>query len=145
MLERVPEGAWDWKPLEQLRSIRRIVLHIALVMVWYVMKPREYRKDPAFRWHRGRSMWKAAHAIERGDLSRERLVELQEACVYRLRNLRPEEKSGRVTYHRLGEWTGRAEPEAWTARKVFRRFLWHEKLHMHTIEKLLAAYGASAG
>ncbi|MFQ5837301.1 MAG: DinB family protein [Thermoplasmata archaeon] len=141
LLGHVPEDAWDWKPPGQRRSIRRIVHHVALVMVWYVMKLRRKGVDPPFHWPRGLSMWRAAREVEKGDLSPNRLTELREACAHRLRNLRPQEMEGRVTYHRPGGWTKRTEPEAWTARKVFRRFLWHERLHMRTMVKMLAAYG----
>jgi predicted RNase H-like HicB family nuclease len=139
----IPRGAWDFKPAGALRSPRRIVMHTALVMVWYVMKLRVPGEDPPFRWPQGMSMWRDAREVERGDLSARRLTSLREACVYRLAHLRPAEKAGRVTMHRPGGWTGRTEPEGWTARKVFRRFLWHEQLHMHTIRKLLDAYRAT--
>lgn len=138
----VPRGAWRFKPVGALRTPRRIVMHVALVMVWYVMKLRASGRDPPFRWPRGMSMWRDARAVEKGDLSEGRLSSLREACVYRLANLRPMEKAGRVTSHQPGGWTGRTEPEDWTARKVFRRFLWHEQLHMRTIEKLVDAYDA---
>lgn len=139
---RVPRGAWTFRPSGALRSPRRIVEHIALVMVWYVMKLRE-TTDPSFHWPRGVSMWQDVRAVERGDLSAARLTSLREACVYRLAHLRPAEKGGRVTSYPPGSWTGRTEPEDWTARKVFRRFLWHERLHMRTMEKLIDAYRAA--
>ena len=139
----VPRGAWGFKPPGALRAPRRIVVHIALVMVWYVMKLRVPKENPPFRWPRGMSMWRDAREVENGDLSEKRLTSLREACVYRLAHLRPAEKAGRVTVHRPGGWTGRMEPEAWTARKVFRRSLWHERLHMRTMGKLLDAYRAT--
>ncbi|HYM39766.1 MAG TPA: hypothetical protein VEY12_06455 [Thermoplasmata archaeon] len=137
--KNVPRGAWGYQPCGALRSPRRIVIHNALVMVWYIMKLRE-PTDPSFHWPRGMSMWQDVRAAERGDLSEARLTSLREACVYRLGHLRPLEKAGRVTHHTPGGWTGRTEAEDWTARKVFRRFLWHERLHMRTIEKLARAY-----
>lgn len=140
--KRVPRGAWGFQPVGALRPPRRIVVHIALVMVWYIMKLRE-PTDPSFHWPRGMSMWRDVRAVERGDLSEARLTSLREACVYRLAHLRPAERAGRVTSHRPGAWTGRTEPEEWTARKIFRRFLWHERLHMRTIEKLVDTYRAT--
>lgn len=134
-----PEVGRDRKPEGQLRTPRKIVRHVALVMVWYASKLRS-RGDPAFRWPPGMSMWSDARAVEKGDLSRERLESLREACAYRLVHLRPPEREGRITYHAPGGWTGRTEPEGWTARKVFRRFLWHERLHLHTLEKIRRAY-----
>ena len=138
----VPRGAWGFQPPGALRSPRRIVVHTALVMVWYVMKLRA-PADPSFHSPRGMSMWRDVRAVERGDLSEARLTSLREACTYRLGHLRPAERAGRVTHHRPGGWTGRTEPEDWTARKIFRRFLWHERLHMRTMEKLAGAYRAT--
>ncbi len=138
----VPRGAWNLKPPGALRPPRRIVLHTALVMVWYIMKLRE-PADPSFHWPRGMSMWRDARAVENGDLSEVRLTSLRHACVYRLAHLRPAEQAGRVTHYPPGGWTGRTEPEHWTARKIFRRFLWHERLHMRTIEKLVDGYRAT--
>ena len=138
----VPRGAWGFQPPGALRSPRRIVVHTALVMVWYVMKLRA-PADPSFHSPRGMSMWRDVRAVERGDLSEARLTSLREACPYRLGHLRPAERAGRVTHHRPGGWTGRTEPEDWTARKIFRRFLWHERLHMRTMEKLAGAYRAT--
>lgn len=134
-----PRDAWSFRPADARRDPRAIVVHIALVMVWYVMKLR-LPGDPPFRWPKGMSMWRDVRAVERGDLSVARLTSLRDACVYRLANLGPAEKAGRVTAHRPGGWTGRTAPEEWTARKVFRRSLWHERLHARTFEKVLSAY-----
>lgn len=136
----VPDGAWEWKPRGQGRTPRRIAQHVALVMVWYISKLRERGKDPPFRWPPGVSMWRAARAVERGDLSVDRLQELREACVHRLSHLRPLEMEGRVAYHTPGGWTKRTAPEGWTARKIFRRFLWHERLHLRTLRRILRSY-----
>ncbi len=138
----IPRGAWGFQPSGARRAPRRIVLHTALVMVWYIMKLRK-PTDPPFHWPRGMSMWRDVRAVERDDLSEARLNSLREACVYRLANLRPLEKAGRVTRYPPGGWTARTEPESWTSRKVFRRFLWHERLHLRTIEKLVDAYRAA--
>ncbi len=138
----VPRGAWGYQPPGARRPPRRIAMHIALVMVWYIMKLRA-PTDASFHWPRGMSMWRDVRAVEQGDLSEARLTSLREACVYRLAHLRPAERAGRVTHYPPGGWTGRTEPEDWTARKVFRRFLWHERLHMRTIGKLVEAYRAT--
>ncbi len=142
LVSTVPRGAWEFRPADARRSPRRIVAHIALVMVWYIMKLRE-PADPSFHWPRGMSMWRDVRAVEQGDLSEARLTSLREACAYRLGHLRPAERAGRVTHYPPGEWTVRTEPEDWTARKVFRRFLWHERLHMRTIRTLVDAYQAT--
>lgn len=145
LLKQVPKEALDWKPRpDTFRSIRRIIIHIALVQVWYLMKLRK-RGDLPFRYPRGHSLWNYARKVDRqDDISVETLIELRSAAVFRLRNLSDIERE-RVTYHQPGEWTRRTEPEGWTVRKVFRRFLWHEKLHMNTIRKLLSAFELQVG
>lgn len=35
------------------------------------------------------------------------------------------------------EWSGASRPEPWTARKAARRLLWHERLHLRAIRRLL--------
>ncbi|HVH15244.1 MAG TPA: hypothetical protein VNA15_05940 [Candidatus Angelobacter sp.] len=77
--------------------------------------------------------------IERDDISTETLGLLRRSVIYRLKHLSSKELS-QLTYHKLGQWTARTRLEAWTARKVFRRFLWHEKLHMNTMKNLLSEY-----
>ena len=117
LVSTIPEEAMEWRPDEETpRHMKRILEHIAEVEYFYMtrLRRREYVEWP----------------LSFMELTRE-LTEL------RLRNLSEEERH-EVSYHRPGEWTGRTEPEGWTARKVFRRFQWHERLHMRTIEKLLA-------
>ncbi len=60
----------------------------------------------------------------------ERLKAIRQMAVERLGNLTPEEL-GRVTIH---------YGEEWTARKVFRRFLEHEREHLSQIEEILEEY-----
>lgn len=60
----------------------------------------------------------------------ERLETIRQMAVGRLGNLAPEEL-GRVTIH---------AGEEWTARKVFRRFLEHEREHLGHIEEILEGY-----
>lgn len=140
IIRQVPKKALDWKPTpDTYRSIRRIIIHIALVQVWYLMKLRK-KNDPPFRYPRGLSLWNYAKKIDqRNDISPETLNGLRNAVVFRLRNLSEIERQ-QVTYHKPGGWTKRTTPEAWTARKVFRRFLWHEQLHMRTIRKLVVLF-----
>ncbi|MFQ5950638.1 MAG: DinB family protein [Candidatus Geothermarchaeales archaeon] len=119
LVSKIPEEAMEWKPNgETPRHIRRILEHIAEVEYFYMMRlrQREYTEWP----------------LSFMELTRE-LTEL------RLRNLSEEERH-KISYHRPGEWTERTELEGWTAKKAFRRFLWHERLHMRTIEKLLAQF-----
>lgn len=140
LIRQVPKTALDWKPTPNtIRSIRRIIIHTALVQAWYLMKLRK-KADTPFRYPHGSSLWTFTKRIDReGDISLETLNGLRSAVVYRLRNMSPSELQ-RITYHKPGEWTGRKKLEAWSARKVFRRFLWHEKLHMKTIRKILSAW-----
>ena len=140
LVKNVPREALDWKPSpDTIRSIRRIIVHIALVQVWYLMKLRR-EGDSSFRYPKGLSLWTYAKRVDRkGDISLATLNGLRNAVCHRLSNLGDHELV-RVTYHRPGGWTGRTALESWTTRKVFRRFLWHERLHMNTMRKLLEVF-----
>lgn len=35
------------------------------------------------------------------------------------------------------DWAGAPRPEPWTARKAARRLLWHERLHLRSVKRLL--------
>lgn len=140
LVRMIPEEALDWNPGRRFgRSIRRIIVHVALVEGWYIMKLRA-PGDRIFRWPKGESMWPLLRRVDReSDISLETLDSLRASVAHRLAHLSDEEKR-RITRHKPGEWTKRTVPEQWTARKVFRRFIWHEKLHAATIEKLLSIY-----
>jgi predicted RNase H-like HicB family nuclease len=74
--------------------------------------------------------WFALRLIDWPQDPFERLKTIRQMAVERLGNLTPQEL-GRVTIH---------YGEEWTARKVFRRFLEHEREHLSHIEGVLEGY-----
>jgi len=74
--------------------------------------------------------WFALNLTEWPEDPFERLETIRQMAVERLGNLTPEELE-RVTIH---------YGEEWTARKVFRRFLEHEREHLSHIEEVLEGY-----
>jgi len=116
-----PKDSLEWKPdAATPRNIKRIAEHVAECSLFYIerIKPRRFEDWPLT-------------FLEVAD----------ELSVMRLLNLSDEEVSCQVSYHQPGEWTGMREPEGWTARKVLRRFVWHERLHTATVRKLARLFG----
>lgn len=104
-------------------SVQKILYHIGRAEVWYVSR---IAHSWDFTGH------KEYGAI--GDVT-EWLKRTREAAVKRLRDLSAEERSD-IFYP--SHYTEHPE-EAWTARKVFRRFLEHEREHRTQIEAVLEA------
>jgi len=115
-----PKEAHEWKPDQSTpRHIKRIAEHIADVDFFYIerLKARKFRDWPL-----------------------EFLEVSNELTLMRLSNLSGEEMNCSVSYHEPGGWTGTSEPEGWTTRKVLRRFVWHERLHTSTANKLIRSF-----
>jgi predicted RNase H-like HicB family nuclease/uncharacterized damage-inducible protein DinB len=118
------ETTLDWQPATTEWSIRTTLRHIGNAEEWYVSRlvppntlPPEWEHDeglPIFRF-----------------MEMERRT-----AVARLRQLTSAERSDVV---HPGHWT-RHPDEPWTARKVFRRFLEHEREHTAQIRDILARY-----
>lgn len=120
-----PEDALEWKPDESTpRHIKRIAEHVAEVDLFYLERlgPRRFKKWPL-------------NFLETSN----------ELAIMRLSNLSDDEVNCSVSHHPPGGWTGTAEPEGWTARKVLRRFVWHERLHSATVSKLLEMFHKEKG
>lgn len=118
-----PKDSLDWKPDEATpRDIRHIAEHVAECSFFYIerLKAREFKDWPL-----------------------NFLEVANELAVMRLLNLSKDEMNCTPSYHAPGEWTGTSDPEGWTARKVLRRFIWHERLHMATIRKLIRLFNES--
>jgi len=118
-----PTDALEWKPDQSTpRHIKRIAEHIAEVDLFYIerLRGRRFRDWPLT-------------SLEVGN----------ELASLRLSNLANDEMNCVVSHHPPGGWTGTTEAEGWTTRKVLRRFIWHERLHMATIEKLIRLYRVS--
>ncbi len=119
-LRGVSDGMLDWKPdPTSKRSIREIVAHLTYVEFWYLAK-----------------LWD--ESSKEGLL--ELLAEIRKVVVERLNKLTPIERKTETIYY----YPAPKPPEQWTARKIFRRYLWHERLHSKTITKLIDLYRSSS-
>lgn len=111
-LDRVDTAAWEWKPEGGPRSVREHLQHLAFVEFMYAAWTFDLRsKDGIAEF----LSWTRRIALDR---------------------LRDLARSGdaRVTQ---AAWSGAPRPESWTARKALRRLLWHERLHLRAIRRLL--------
>jgi len=123
LVQTLPDEVLDWQPAPQSLSIRRLLRHVGNAEEWYVSRlvppetlPPEWEHD--------------------GELPTFEFLEMERrTAVTWLRQLSDEERSG-VFYPT--HWTQHPE-EPWTARKVLRRFLEHEREHTAQIREILAA------
>jgi predicted RNase H-like HicB family nuclease/uncharacterized damage-inducible protein DinB len=119
----LPDDLLDWQAGPQSWSIRRVLRHVGNAEEWYVSRlvpaetlPAEWEDDDRL------SIFEFL-AMER------------RTAVNRLRQLTAEERAG-VFYPT--NWTEHPD-EAWTARKVMRRFLEHEREHTAQARDILDA------
>lgn len=122
LVKGLPDRVLDWKPPDLPRpySIRETLRHIAHAEQWYMDRlwPWESR-DP--------------------DDVMELLAHTREQVVQRIRRLSPVER--RAIYCPDRHVRGALHPgELWTARKVLRRILEHEREHIATIRVLIQTY-----
>jgi len=111
----------DWQPPEKPRTIRNCLRHIGIVEWWYITRldidlPEEFPED----------VFELLHST-------------REAALYNLQNLSEEKWSG------IFQPRKHVDPDAvvcnlWTARKMLRRFVDHERLHTRYIEKALEIF-----
>lgn len=128
LVRDLPDEVLDWQPDPNSFSVRNVLRHVGNAEEWYVSRllppeslPTEWATDedlPLFEF-----------------LEMERRTALE--C---LRGLTAGQRS-RVFYPR--EWTAHPE-EPWTARKVLRRFLEHEREHLLQVRESLASYASRA-
>lgn len=107
-------------------SIDTILRHIGGAEVWYVTRIDQEWGFEGYEEHRG------------SDTALEWLARTRTAAVARPARLTADERS--LVFHPTA-YTDHPD-EAWTARKVFRRFLEHEGEHRGQIETLLRAHAA---
>ena len=109
-LQGTQDVSLDWTPEGSPRSIQENIFHLAYVELMY-------------------AFWTFDHH------SREGLVEFLEwtrrVALERMRELAGR-ADARVT---LADWSGATELEEWTARKAARRLIWHERLHLRSMER----------
>jgi uncharacterized damage-inducible protein DinB len=127
LVQGLPDAVLDWQQSADTFSIRRVLRHLGNAEEWYVSRLVSPETLPA-EWEGDESLplW-AFLEMER------------RTAVERLRQLTGSER-GEVFYPTM--WTDHPE-EAWTARKVLRRALEHERQHTAQIRRLLAAYRRS--
>ena len=122
LVRDLPDDVLDWQPDPHSFSIRRLLRHIGNAEEWYVSRlvsPETLPPD----WERDQ------------DLPILAFLEMERrTAVARLRRLTEEERSG--TFF-PGHWT-RHPDEPWTARKVLRRFLEHEREHTQQVRDTIA-------
>lgn len=114
LVQVLPDDLLAWQPDPHSFSIRRLLRHIGNAEEWYVSRLVPPETLPLFEF-----------------LEMERRT-----AVARLRQLTQEERAG--VFH-PAHWTDHPE-EAWTARKVLRRLLEHEREHTAQIREMLAAH-----
>jgi len=120
MVDRLPDSALNWRPARGKRSLGEVLGHIADGEAFYMVRletPEEATKE---LWER--------YANPKLP-PRERLDRTRHLVIERLGGLSEEDMS-RISRH---------EPhsETWTARKVLRRLVWHERYHTRQIEAYL--------
>jgi predicted RNase H-like HicB family nuclease/uncharacterized damage-inducible protein DinB len=123
LVSNLSEDLLDWQPNPLALTIRRLLRHVGNAEEWYVSRlvppetlPAEWEDDeemPLFEF-----------------LEMERRT-----AVARLRQLTQDERSG--VYH-PAHYTDHPD-EAWTAQKVLRRFLEHEREHTAQVREILDA------
>jgi predicted RNase H-like HicB family nuclease/uncharacterized damage-inducible protein DinB len=105
-----------WRRAEKVWSISEVLRHVAGAQRYYLTRifdPDSIPIQPA-----SRSVWK-------------RLALMQALSLERLQ---------RITDEQLGAVVVDSSGELWSARKVFRRFIEHEREHTHHIQEILDAY-----
>lgn len=115
LLERLPAGALDSQPSGSEWTPRRIVQHIGQAECWYLTRL-DSEDDPAISMLYDRLEYDLAGA----------LAAIQDTAEQRLRAWTPEQRSRVFVprhYSRYGD-------EEWTARKVLRRFVEHQREHL---------------
>ncbi len=124
LVRSLPDEVLDWQATADEASIRRVLRHIGNAEEWYISRlvppdslPPEWAGDDALP------------ILEFLEMERR-------TAVGRLRQLPEAERAG-VFY--ATEWTEHPE-EPWTARKVLRRFLEHEREHTAQIRQIMGLY-----
>lgn len=114
--EDLPEGAYHYRSLPHRMTIAEQLSHIASCDRWYLSR----FWDDLPRLTRSTDVW---HKLA---LNRARALSI-------LSGMTPADMGRTVT----------VDSQVWTARKVVRRFMYHERFHLDTIRRDLELYGAT--
>lgn len=115
LVRGVPDSILDARPLPRVRTIREILRHIANAEHWYLTRI----------WHDVPRLPPRRNVFDR-------LALVRELAVRRLCSMTAEDRSRVVAAE---------DGELWSARKVFRRFLEHEREHIEEIAERLRPSG----
>lgn len=115
LVQNLPETMLSWQPAPGSWAILEVLRHVAAAERWYLTRILDPASIPQFKPNR--SVWSRLEAVRA--LALERLAKLSEAELSQVK----------------------ADPsgELWSARKVFRRYLEHEREHTHHILEILDA------
>lgn len=116
--DRIPPGAYEFRSLPHRKTILEQLAHVAACDRWYLGH-----------------LWPDLPRLPRSTDVWHKLVLNRELAVDTIGNMTREDM-GRMK---------KANGEVWTGRKVIRRFLYHEKFHLDTIERDLGFYYRVSG
>jgi len=125
LVRGLPDEAMDWKREDRMRSIREILAHVARCDWWYVTRLTD--EDPP-----------ASEPPQDVFLF---LKQYRESAVKRLLGLPEKLRSG--VFHAKKNTTHPEEP--WSARKMLRRYVEHEREHIENIRSRLRDYKPGRG
>jgi len=111
----------DWKPEKNVRSIRETLNHIANCDLWYLSRLKDFKELYAVPEYPQEKIF-------------DKLKKNREVAVRILKKLSAEDRD-KINIPR--KWA-KYKDEKWTAGKMLRRFLEHEREHIGTIEKTLS-------
>ena len=129
LVRDLPDEVLDWQPDPQSFNIRRLLRHVGNAEKWYVSRIVPPETLPP-EWERDKDLAPLS-IIEFLEMTRR-------TAVARLERLTEEERAD--VFYPVG-WTDHPD-EPWTARKVLRRFLEHEREHTRQVQGILTAWRA---
>jgi uncharacterized damage-inducible protein DinB/predicted RNase H-like HicB family nuclease len=119
--KELPDEVLDWKPDKKIRSIRETLSHVANCDWWYLSRFKD---------------WKELYTVAEKFPPEKIFVKLdtmRKLAIQLLKNLSLEDRY-RIN---VPKKYARHKDEVWTAGKMLRRFLEHEREHIETIDKAL--------
>jgi uncharacterized damage-inducible protein DinB/predicted RNase H-like HicB family nuclease len=126
LVQDLPDDVLDWQPDPESLSVRRLLRHVGNAEEWYVSRIVDADTLPP-EWDHDE------------DLPILEFLEMERrTAVARLRQLTKKERTD--VFYPTG-WTNHSE-EPWTARKMLRRFLEHEREHTGQAREILEAWHA---
>ncbi len=125
-VKKLPHDILDWRPDKDIRSIRETLNHIATAEWWYLSRLKDFKQLYPVPEYPSEEIF-------------EKLKRYREIAVRILKDLTPAVRK-RINVPK--KYT-KFKDEKWTAGKVLRRFLEHEREHIDTIEKTLTLYKTS--